>query len=211
MTDLVLRARNTTQGGATTFDRVIKAGDNGELVMVDRYQELALRGKVFSFSRAAVTIPANAATLVSVFGIYNPPSSGVFLDVISAEAHAVLATTVVNALGIYYSTPALSALATFTTQLQSAVENARLGGDGPASNARAYSAVTHSGTPALAAIVGGWGAVTDGGATPVRRDFKGSLLIPPGVLVSLAMTTAASTGSGITAEMRWAEIPYVQV
>lgn len=206
--DLILRGRSTPGSGEAY--RTVKVGDNGELVGINRYQELALRGKVFSASRAAVTVPVNANNLVSVFGIYNPPSSGVLLDLFEVEAHYVVATTVVNALGVYFSTIALSAAATFTTQAQASVINARLD-EGPAASARFYSAVTHSGTPALKAIVGGWGAVTDGGSTPVRKNFGGRILIPEGVLVSLAMTTAASTATGVTLDAHWAEIPKVAI
>lgn len=191
-------------------DIPMRVGDLGDAMIGTRYQELAMRGLVFSFSRAAITLPVNAATLASLMGLYNPPGSGKFLEIIAVEGHYVVATTVVNALGLYYSNGTNASGATFTTQLQSAVENARVG-EGVPSIARAYSAVTHVGTPALLDIVGGWGAVTDGGATPIRKVWaqESPLLIPPGTLLALAMTTAAATGSGFTGVIKWAETPYV--
>lgn len=204
--DFILRARS--QAIAGMFTRDVRAGDDGSLVVNQRYAELAQRGLVFSASRAAVTVPVNAATLVSVFGLYNPAGSGKSLELIEAEAHAVVATTVVDGLGLYYSNGANASGATFTTQLQSAVENGRLG-EGQSSVARFYSAVTHVGTPALVDLIGGWGAVTDGGATAVRKVWDGKIIVPPGVLLALAMTTAAGTASGITAVLRWAEVPYL--
>lgn len=204
MTDFILRGRQTVAGNVATRD--VKVGDDGSIALVDRYQELALRGKVFSFSVAAVTLPVNAATLASKMGLYNPPGSGVFLDVIDVEGHYVVATTVVNALGLYYSNGSDATGATFTTA--AVIENARVG-EGVTPNGRAYSAVTHVGTPKLLDIVGGWGAVTDGGSTPVRKSFKGKLLLPPSSLLAVAMTTAAATASGFTGALRWAEIPYV--
>lgn len=205
MSDFILRGG--FQGQALPGTKVVRVGDDGSLVAQNRYAELANRGLVYSASRAAVTIPVNAATLVSVFGLYNPAGSGKMVELIEAEAHAVLATTVVNALGLYYSNGSNASGATFTTQLQSAVENGRAG-EGIASVCRFYSAVTHVGTPALLDLIGGWGAVTDGGATPIRKAWDGKILLPPGTLASLAMTTAASTSSGITALLRWAETPY---
>lgn len=185
---------------AASFDTI-----GGLLVSPYRgaYGELCRQGRVFSASAAAVTLPVNAATLASKFGVYNPPGSPVNLEIITVSAHAVLATTVVDALGVYYSNSTNATGATFTTR--GLVENGLVGG--PGGYGQFYSAVTHVGTPALLRLVGGWGAVTDGGATEVTRDFNGSLIIPPGTLIALAMTTAASTASGITLEMSWAEIP----
>ncbi len=195
-----------TQGTPSGL-RNVRLSDDGTQVMNYRYAELAARGKVFHLSRAAVTLPVNAATLVSVFGVYNPAGSGVMLELIECEAHAVLATTVVDALGLYYSSGTNASGSTFTTQITT-IEQSRLG-EGVGSVCRAYSAVTHVGTPVLADIIGGWGAVTDGGATSVRKQWNGSIQVPPNTLLALAMTTAAWTGSGFTGLLRWAEVPYV--
>lgn len=199
--------RGAVASAANPGEKSLRVSDDGSLVANSRYAELAARGQVFHLSRAAVTLPVNAATLASVFGLYNPPGSGKMLEMIECEAHAVLATTVVNALGLYYSNGTNASGATFTTQI-STIENARIG-EGVSTVCRAYSAVTHVGTPVLADIIGGWGAVTDGGATPIRKQWNGSIQVPPGTLLALAMTTAAWTGSGFTGLLRWAEVPYV--
>lgn len=185
----------------------VRISDDGSLVANGRYTELAARGQVFHLSRAAVTIPVNAATLVSLFGLYNPAGSGKMLELIECEAHSVVATTVVNALGLYYSNGTNASGATFTTQITT-IENGRVG-EGVATVCRAYSSVTHVGTPVLVDLIGGWGAVTDGGSTPIRKQWNGSIQVPPNTLLALAMTTAAATGSGITSLLRWAEVPYV--
>lgn len=182
-----------------------RVADDGSLLAHPRYAELCMRGKVFHFSIAAQTLPMNANNLVSLMGVYNPPSSGVMMEMIEAEAHYVVATTVVNGLGLYWLDAQTGA--TFTTQ--GAIKSSRLG-EGVASACRAYSAVTYSGTPLLADLIGGWGAVTDGGATPIRKEWNGKVMVPPGGLISLAMTTAAATASSVTALLRWAEVPYVQ-
>lgn len=205
MSDFILRGRS--QQFQTPADKIIRVSDDGSLLAHPRYAELAARGQVFALSRAAVTIPVNAATLASVFGIYNPPGSGKMLELIECTAHAVVATTVVDALGLYYSNGTNASGATFTTQVNT-IENGRMG-EGVPSACRAYSAVTHVGTPVLADLIGGWGAVTDGGSTEVGKEWNGRLMVPPNTLLALAMTTAASTASGITAMLRWAEVPYV--
>lgn len=209
MTDTVLAGRigslSTRSNGETRT--VVRMSGEGAILADNaggRYLERTYRGDVYFASAAAVTLPVNANNLVSLFGLYNPPSSGVLLEIIDVEAHYVVATTVVNALGVYSSTAALSAAATFTT---AGTARSRRVQDGASNAARFYTAVTHSGTPSLEAIVGGWGAVTDGGSTPIRKEFNGSLIVPQGILISLAMTTAAATASGVTLGMTWAEIP----
>lgn len=196
-----------TQAAAYPGIRNVRVSDDGSLAVNQRYTELAARGQVYHLSRAAVTLPVNASTLVSLFGLYNPTGSGKMLELIECEAHYVVATTVVGALGLYYSSGTNASGATFTTQI-STIEGSRLG-EGIASVCRAYSSVTHVGTPLLADIVGGWGAVTDGGATPIRKQWNGSIQVPPNTLLAVAMTTAAATGSGFTGLLRWAEVPYV--
>lgn len=204
--DFLMRGRS--QGLGIPGEKVMRVSDDGTQVFYDRYAELAARGQVFSASQAAVTVPVNAATLVSKFGLYNPPQSGKMLELIEVEAHAVLAATVVNGLGLYYSNGTNATGATFTTLAQASIENGRVG-EGVPSVCRFYSAVTHVGTPALLDLIGGWGAVTDGGATPVRKMWDGKIQVPPGTLLALAMTTTISTTSGVTLAMRWAEVPYL--
>lgn len=203
MTELILRGRSQSLGNAG--EKTVRTGDDGSIAFLDRYAELAARGKVFHFAAAAVTLPVNANNLVSLFGIYNPPGSGVMMELIEAEAHLVVATSVVNALGLY-SLDSQSG-ATFTTQANT-VRSSRLS-EGVSSAVRAYSAVTYSGTPLLQDIIGGWGAVTDGGATPIRKLWDGKIQVPPNNLISLAMTTAAATASSFTGLLRWAEVPYL--
>lgn len=209
MTESLISGRVGLSSARSSAEAQARARMTGEGALfadnsVGRWFERTWRGDVFFASVAAVTLPVNANNLVSLFGLYNPPASGKLLEIIDVEAHYVVATTVVNALGVYSSTAAQSAAATFTTEVSARSRRLQ---DSTGSDARFYSSVTHSGTPSLEAIVGGWGAVTDGGATPIRKEFNGTLIVPQGILMSLAMTTAAATGSGITLGMTWAEVP----
>src|SRR5579862_6362700 len=96
------------------------------------------RNASFSATGTALTVPVNANNLVSVFGIYNPPNSGVWVELVTLNVIARLATTVVNGFGIYFSTVAKSALATFTT---AGTVVANFVG-GPQGRAQYWSAVT---------------------------------------------------------------------
>ena len=206
-TPLVANAFNRA---GTTAAKFLKATDDASMVIADRFQELAHRGQMFSFSITAATVPVNAATLASKWGLYNPANSGILIELVDVEAHYVVATTVVSALGIYYSSGSNATGATFTTPATN--ENCRVG-EGPKPVGSGYSAVTHVGTPALLDIVGGWGAVTDGSSTVVYKNFTQGkrILLPPATLIAFAMTTAASTASGISGTCTWVETPYVPI
>lgn len=190
--DYPIRARMTGEGGFVAEN------------LSGRWAERTYRGNVSFFSVDAVTLPVVANNLVSVCGIYNPPGSGKMLEIIDTAVIEVLATTVVDAFGWYSSTVVLSAAATFTT---AGTARSRRMQDATSSVARVYTAVTHSGTPSLEALFGGHGATTNAGNSPGPFNFNGTLFIPPGVLASVAMSKAASTGSGVAVAVTWADVP----
>ena len=164
----------------------------------------AQRGNLFMANVTAVTIPVIASTLVSVFSLYNPVGSGIVMELVDIDFGQVLATTVVDAVGLYYSAGTAAAAGTFTTKgtIQSALVGSGLVGKG-----LFYSAYTHSGTPVRQRILQSFGATTDAGLSLNTKELDGKVLIPEGCVVSLAMTTAASTSSGLDVSASWAEWP----
>jgi hypothetical protein len=168
-----------------------------------QFAERNYRGSVFSFSRAAVTVPVNANNLVSVCGIYNPPGSGKILEILESVITPATATTVVQAFVWVSSTVAASAAATFTTP--GTGRSCRMQ-DTTSPSARVYTAVTHSGTPDVEDVIGGINKVTSD-LPPAIKKHDGMLMIPPGVLASIATLTAASAASSTNLHFKWAEVP----
>lgn len=162
----------------------------------------AYRGNRFGANVTAVTIPVIASGLVSVFTLYNPVGSGIFMELDEVRLGQVSATTVVDVAGLYYSSSNLAAAGTFTTK--GTIQSAQIG-SGLVGKGAFYSAYTHSGTPVRVAMVGSFGAVTDAGMTLPARSFDGGLLIPEGTAVSVAMSTAAGTATGLDVEAWWHE------
>jgi hypothetical protein len=194
-------------GGADGVEVAARMGRMSELLTAEfkgKYAEQCSRGNVFTANVSGVTVPVVANNLVSVFTLYNPPGSGINMELIDFVAPVVLATTVVDGIGLYYSSAALTAAGTFTTR---GVEQCGLLGQVGSARGRFYSAFTHSGTPVLAKLLGGWAAVTDAGANGVEHSLDGAIIIPPGIACSVAMTTAASTASGVALSLSWAELP----
>lgn len=169
-----------------------------------KWFEMNYRGKLFTFNVTAVTIPVIASGLVSVFTLYNPPGSGVIGEIVSTQVGQVLATTVVDAVGWYSSSAALTALGTFTTIAQARSSTVQA----PAANSiKPYSAYTHSGTPLREDIIVSFGATTDAGLLLAEKVYDGRLLLPAGIAMSVAMSTAAGTTSGLDLQVTWAEWP----
>lgn len=182
-------------------------GKAGERITADlhgKYFTSAYRGETFGFAVNAITLPVNAATLASKFAVVNPITSGKVLELIRLDWAYAVATTVVNGIGVYTSTAAQTALATLTTP--TTAQSLTLG-PGLAALAVPYTALTASGTPAQVALVGYTGAVTSTAANVNKYDFDGAILIWPGCTVHVAMTVAASTGSGFSGFLTWAEHP----
>lgn len=186
----------------------VSLGLNGEQLASEihgKFYTVNKRNNLFTANVTAVTVPVNATTLVSVFGLYNPPTSGIDMELIDLDITTVLATIVVNTYGLYFSADKNAATATFTTK--GTAQSGYLDG-GPAGNrGQFYSAVTHVGTPVLWRILGGDLAVTSTQVGGIHVDFDGKAIIRPGTLVSVATTTAAAQTSGTAVGATWAEWP----
>lgn len=210
LTNLQLANPFSKQVGAGV-NPVALSGKLGDLLVSNLrgvYANANEYGAVFSASAAAVTVPVVANNLVSVFGLYNPPNSGVNLEIIDTFVGTVSATTVVDVFGWYASTVQKSASATFTTPgvVGTNVFCRKIGSTaGPAG--QFYSAVTHSGTPTLVATIGAMGAVTNADSTMPYKAFNGALILTPGTLMSVATSTAAGTATGLLVEAAWLETP----
>jgi len=181
-----------------------KAGEDLVAEIHGKYYTASYRGGVFTFGVSAVTLPVNAATLASVFSLYNPPGSGRNLELIDIDWNTAVATTVVNGYGIYYQAPATASKATFTTPV---TPTSLLLGGNASSVATGYSALTASGTPSLAVIFGGNGAVTSTYEGVNHYSFDGKVIVTPGTLIHVAATVAATTASGWSGQLSWAEWP----
>ena len=75
----------------------------------------------------------------------------------------------------------------------------------PANAIQFYSAYTHSLTPAREDIIANFGATTDPIVAVIEKQYDGRLLLPPGIAMSVAMSTAAGSTSGLDIQATWAE------
>lgn len=190
-----------------TNEQQLALGKHGQAIVAGvhgDFFEANYRGGLFSANVTAQTIPVIASGLVSVFTLWNPPGSGIIGELVRTTIGQVLATTVVDAVGWYSSSAALTALGTFTTL--GVARSCRVQ-DPVANRIKFYSAYTHSGTPIREDIIGSFGAITDAGLSPADKQHNGTILIPEGIAMSVAMSTAAGTASGLDIQATWSEWP----
>jgi hypothetical protein len=181
------------------------SGRQGDLLTTELHGKAFIanyRGKLFEANVANVILPLTGATLVSVFTLYNPPTSGVNMELTSTLVANVAATTVVNTVGWYYSTATLTSKGGFAT---AGTVQSGMVGNSPGNKGQFCSAFTHSGTPVLCDIVAGYGATSNTGPGVAYKFYDGQLILPPGIAMSLALSTAVMTG--LSLEARWAEWP----
>ncbi len=188
-------------------------GVQGEQLKADlhgRWWNAGVRKSVYTFNVTAVTVPMVASALVSVFTLYNPPGSGVLAEIVRTDIGTVVVPTVVNTMGWYFSTATLTAAGTFTTKAValSTYFSGRVG-DTPSGGVVPYTAYTHSGTPVRCDLVATLAGTTSPALLQLFKNHEGTLILPPGIAMSFATSTAAQTASAIDLGVTWAEWPFI--
>ena len=188
-------------------------GERGISQLQGKYYTLARDGRVFlgSTAVAGVAVPASTTT-TATFGLWNPAGSGVNIVMVKASLGYVLGATSATAIcyvfqanmGSAIGTAAPFSAFTATTPLNALVGSGRTSqvkltvSSGVMTAAGAiyrYSGMSH-GVPITS---------TAAFAPVMTEDFDGTFIIPPGVFVHQASSTATDNTYGIT--WMWAELP----
>lgn len=172
-----------------------------------KYWNSSVRGGLFTAVKTAMTVPVVANNLVSVFTLWNPASSRVNVELVTLDIGLVLATTVVDTVGLYWQNGSSVTSGTFTTVGVKGTNWFAAKPSQPIGQAQFYSAFTHSGTPVRIKICSQFGATTSTNDAPITYNFDGTVILEPGDLISVAMSTAASTASGVDIGLTYAEVP----
>ena len=188
---------------------LIKEGRQSDQCVDDlhgKHYTIGYRGRLIEANAAAIAVPVIANNLVSTFALINPPSSGVNAEMIDVTVTLALALSVVNVVGWYYSPVTKLFAGTFTTP--GTVNNAVVGNNSP-NKVLFYSAYTHSGTPTLVDAIGQFGATAVTSTMNTTKFYDGRLILPPGIVMSIAMSTAAfvAATNTVNVEARWCEWP----
>jgi hypothetical protein len=181
------------QTGKQTGQNIpISVGETSDQLVTElqpRYYENTYRNQKFSAcATAAVTVGALTATNVS-FALYNPPSSGKNLVLVSAGFGVASTTFATGALFLAYNVQTATPLSTTALAIRSNL----LTGNTAASVAQAYSAATLSSTPvAVAPIFGFTVSATIGSPVqPAQWDAGGQIVVAPGGVLSIQGSVAS--------------------
>lgn len=176
----------------------------------------ALAGRVFSQSATPLGLAIPIYTATAIAGgmpIWNPPNSGVNVELISVDLGYGSGTAAYSSIGVMARE--LTAIATgaiMTALAETEPFNGFLFGGN-----RAKTRSSNAGTCTVTAgVAGDWARTiasinleaqtgTAHGTTIAHYDFDGTLIVPPGVLVYLAATLASVALYAST--VVWKEIP----
>lgn len=217
MTGVVYNPTNTRipDGQFQPFNLYGAQGEQIDSDLHGRYWNAAIRKNVFKFFRSNVVFPAVAATVVSKFALYNPPTSGVIAEIIHTDVSNFDPLNTTNTVGWYASWGAaaqgnlnslIPAVGLADGGAVVSLITARVG-DIAAPACLAYRSITYTVIPVRVDIVL---AVPSPGAGvySLTKDHQGTLLLLPGGLISLLWATtadAANYGLSVT----WSEWPYL--
>ncbi len=213
MPGLVLNPVNAKLGDGTQQPNNVY-GVQGEQIDSDihgQYYNAAVRKNVYKFLQDGVVLASVAATAASKFALYNPPSSGVIAEVMFTDLGQDVVTLVVNTFGWYASWGAV-AQANLTTLTAGAVGTDVISGrtgDTPAPQCIAYKAITYTVAPVRVDLVATFPATGATGIFVLQKAHNGTLLLPPGGLISLMVSTAVEGAGSSSAMVTWAEWPYL--
>lgn len=187
---------------------ITPAGSHGEQFVGDIHPPLyeqAKAGNLFwgGTLAAGTTIPVSTAT-AATFVLWNPLGSGKNLVLYNYYVGFSGTTTgVIAGLGLGYLSSVGAGTALPTGQTALTPVNGIVGG-GNASVAKLLSVATIVAATYFLNMGLSWGTTTDGaGIITGSFDFKGGLILPPGVLVHVVGTVAQSQPCGQT--FVWAE------
>lgn len=208
-------------GASQTF----RQGRTGALVVVElhgRYYEQTFRNNTYMVGTAGlVALSANTITLTNtstpILGIWNPASSSVNVAVLQASLSTVINTVTTPVGSGAYAWAASVGNSAISTGLTpwNAKTLAQTGSQVKGfAGATALTGLTNNLTIMMAADFPSVTALTYGTITNTNviysngavQNFDGSLIVPPGGVLSLVNTTSTTTMS-IVGRILWEEVP----
>lgn len=175
-----------------------------------KYYTAALAGKVFTLATltAGTTIPVQATNLVGTFTLLNPITSAVNVELIDYSLGMTTTVAVVGDISLYYQSGIGNSNAALSSTTSLTIRSTFLG-NGASPVSAGYSAATFTNTVGTNFFrcynLNGFGAVTANNAGPIRTEFDGKIILPPGTAVTVAAFAAQT--AAMTQTMTFMEWP----
>lgn len=187
------------------------------------YGLMASRSATFfaTVTTAAVAIPVITTTSGSTFAIVNPAASGVNMELIDFKLdflHTNAAPATANVIGLSFVAIAGNAVSSITKA--PVILGATIGsipgmvGNGAVSIGYVATAITFASALTVAANWGypllsfpaSWVPTVGGYPVPLIHEFKGKIVLPPGVVATLVASTAWGATT-VVPSVSWTEYP----
>jgi hypothetical protein len=182
-----------------------RATKTGALVVADahgRYQEAAMRGKLFLASNvAAQAISVALATTYTGLCISNPLGNTKNLVMLGCQYALTVAPVAIASLHLIGGYSATANVAHTTPLAAPGIQNALLG-TGPQATAKADSAATIVNPGYVLPLVSGFTAGALPSMTPLWIDLAGLIVLPPGAWLAIGALTAVTGFAGFA----WEEV-----
>lgn len=164
-----------------------------------RYYDAVDRGNCYmgAMQSAAALGTALTATAVTLT-LYNPPGSGVQLEVLEATLALVTATLAGFVVLAVNADPGASPI---TTGTAAAIRNCKLNTSAGA-KAKLYTACTLPAAPVVHRVLAGVISTTPGGIHSIVDDVGGRIVLPPNTAMTIQGVTTNATG---VAAFMWQE------
>lgn len=215
----------TTQNNDNSQSSIALGRHGGALVAPVRgqYGEMAHRRATFysTVTTAAQAIPVNTTTSGSTFCMVNPTGSGVFMELIDIKLdflHTNAAPSTATVIGLSFvplATNAASSITKAPVPLGGAVGAMNGNVGNTVGQGYVATAITFASALTIAANWGyslwsfpaSWVPTVGGYPVPLIHEFKGKLILPPGICATLVASTAWGANTAVPS-VSWAE--YLQ-
>jgi len=201
------------QSVTTGSTPAVRQGQLGDVIVSElhgRYYETTYRGNTFTLSvatAAAITAYTGGAAGTPMLAVYNPVNSGRNFVVLQASYANLVAASAAGTVtfGLYYGPTA----AITQTTLTYPVNNLTLNRVGSSSQCFTNAALTSSTALTNVYPLGQYYWATAAGAfttSPQVATIDGSIIIPPGTMISLGGSAALTSATWI-GSLSWEEVP----
>ena len=195
----------TAADGSQPIARANRTGSQCVVYGNSYYSEPANRGKIFEACNAVAGVaPGTAFSTTPPMTIWNPPNSGVFLNILKISMGYVSGTLGAGSIAYGYTIGQSTAPSTGTALTPVCT---LLGA--PAGQGKAYTGSTITAAPSILRTGFTIGAFVGGANPPVTTAdvIDGAISVPPGTCFSVQGIATAGTSPLAMFSVAWEEVP----
>lgn len=205
MTDQLQIGPQTTTGFGVGTTQNLRGGKLGDLISSElhgRYYEQSYNRNLFYGYTTAQTLTA-ANTTYTGHGLYNGSNS---VNLVLLKTAVQVSVTSASMTGIALGYSSGQTVVPTSQTAATGFGNMFLGGAVPQATVFKAATLLVAGIPVFP-LMHNTAAIATTGVDQITQDFEGSIIIPPGGVMTLLALGAASAANAVTAAFMWEEVP----